>query len=92
MFTIALSSASSCGLSWRFKLPAAGVTDPIVRFDFSGNLQPQRTQSFDLVSSDGAKGTIELIPGPAFNLLEINFKMDAKPGKIASGDFVLLKK
>ncbi len=72
----------------RFKV--AG--DPVVRFDFSGDFKNSRTQVFALETSDGAKGTIELIPGPAFNLLEINFQTDPKPGKIRQGNVLLIKK
>jgi hypothetical protein len=47
---------------------------------------------FNLVTSDGAKGTIELIPGSAFNLLEVNFQTEPKPGKVRQADVVLVKK
>lgn len=76
----------------RFKLPPGSTGDPVLRFDFSGNFQPTRNQVFDLVTSDGTKGTIELIPGPAFNLLEVNFQTEPKPGKIRQADVVLVKK
>jgi hypothetical protein len=76
----------------RFKLPPASAGDPVLRFDFSGDLQPTRNQVFNLVTSDGAKGTVELIPGPAFNLLEVNFQTEPKPGKIRQADVVLVKK
>jgi hypothetical protein len=76
----------------RFKLPPGSTDDPVVRFDFSGDFQATRNQSFNLVTSDGAKGTVELIPGAAFNLLEVNFQIDAKPGKISQADVVLVKK
>lgn len=76
----------------RFTLPAGSPGDPVVRFDFSGDFQNTRNQVFNLVTSDGAKGTIELIPGPAFNLLEVNFQTDPKPGKVRQGNFVLVKK
>jgi hypothetical protein len=76
----------------RFKLPPGSTGDPILRFDFSGTFQPNRRQVFNLVTADGAKGTIELIPGPAFNLLEINFQTEIKPGKIRQADVVLVKK
>ena len=78
--------------SGRFKLAAGSKDDPVVRFDFSGDLQTTANQVFSLVTSDGAKGTIELIPGSAFNLLEVNFQIEAKPGKIGQGNVVLLKK
>lgn len=66
--------------------------DPVIRFDFSGDFQKSRNQVFNLVTSDGAKGTIQLIPGPAFNLLEIDFQTEPKPGKIRQANFVLIKK
>jgi hypothetical protein len=78
--------------SARFKLPAGSKDDPVLRFDFSGDLQPTRNQIFNLVTSDGTKGTMELIPGPAFNLLEVNIQTEPKPGKIRQADVVLVKK
>jgi hypothetical protein len=76
----------------RFKLPPGSTGDPIVRLDFSGKFQPTRNQVFNLVTSDGAKGTLELIPGPAFNLLEVNFQTEPRPGKVRQADVVLVKK
>jgi hypothetical protein len=76
----------------RFKLPAGGKVDPVVRFDFSGDFAATRNQKFSIVSSNGAEGTIELMPGNAFNLLEINFQMSPMPGKINSADLLLVKK
>jgi hypothetical protein len=76
----------------RFKLPPGSTGDPVLRFDFSGEFQPSRRQVFDLVTAEGAKGTIELIPGPAFNLLEVNFQTEPKPGKVRQADVVLVKK
>ncbi len=76
----------------RFKLPSGGTGDPVLRFDLSGDFQPTPRQSFALQTGDGAKGTIELIPGNAFNLLEINFQTDPTPGKVRSADLVLVKK
>jgi len=76
----------------RFKLPPGSTADPVLRFDFAGNFQPTRNQVFNLVTSDGTKGTVELIPGPAFNLLEVNFQTEPKPGKIRQADVVLVKK
>jgi hypothetical protein len=35
---------------------------------------------------------LELIPGPAFNLLEVNFNTGDKPGMIRQGNFLLIKK
>jgi hypothetical protein len=76
----------------RFKLPTGSKDDPVLRFDFSGDFRNTRNQSFTLETSDGAKGTIELIPGPAFNLLEVNFQTEPKPGKIRQANLVLVKK
>jgi hypothetical protein len=76
----------------RFKLPPGSTGDPVLRFDFSGEVQPTRNQKFNLVTNEGAKGTIELIPGPAFNLLEVNFQTEMRQGKIRQADVVLVKK
>lgn len=76
----------------RFKPGAGAPGDPVLRFDFSGEFKNMRTQVFNLETSDGAKGTLQLIPGPAFNLLEVNFQIDAKPGKVRQGNMVLVKK
>jgi hypothetical protein len=76
----------------RFKLPAGGAGDPLVRFDFQGDFTATATQRFALTTSEGTQGTIELIPGPAFNLLEVNFLTDPRPGKIGVGNFILVKK
>jgi hypothetical protein len=76
----------------RFKLPPGSNGDPVLRFDFAGDFQPSRRQVFNLVTAEGAKGTIELIPGSAFNLLEVNFQTEAKPGKVRQADVVLVKK
>jgi hypothetical protein len=76
----------------RFKLPPGSSGDPVLKFDFSGEFKNTRTQVFTLTTSEGANGTIELIPGSAFNLLEVNFQTDPKPGKVRQGNLVLLKK
>jgi len=80
----------------RFKLSASNRADPIVRFDFGGAFQATRNQSFPLVASNGAKGTVELIPGTAFNLIEVSFSIEGqsgdKPGAIRQGNFLLIKK
>ena len=84
----------------RFR-PGEGLSgDRVIRFTFAGEFSDQRTQVFPLVTSDGAKGTVELIPGPAFNLIEINFQItstgsktgDAEPGRVRQGNMVLVKK
>lgn len=77
-------------LNARFKV-ASG--DPVLRFVFTGEFKDTRTQVFSLETNDGSRGTLELIPGPAVNLLEINFQIaDAKPGKIRQGNMLLLRK
>ncbi|HWZ34327.1 MAG TPA: hypothetical protein VNX18_23475 [Bryobacteraceae bacterium] len=76
----------------RYKLPPGSKDDPALRIDFSGEFKNTRNQVFSLQTAEGAKGTLELIPGPAFNLLEINFQTDPKPGKIQQGNAVLIKK
>jgi len=73
-----------------FNAPAS-VT-PQVRLTFEGNLTGSRNQTFELRTSDGLAGTIELIPGPAFNLLEVNFQLGLIPNRIRHGNFILLKK
>jgi hypothetical protein len=82
----------SGALSARYKLPSGSPGDPLVRFEFSGKPGPARTQKFDLETSDGARGTIELIPGPAINLLEINYQIEPRPNKIRQSNVVLLRK
>jgi hypothetical protein len=76
----------------RFKLPPGSTGDPIVKFDFSGDFRAAKIQTFALETSDGAKGTMDLIPGNAFNLLEVNFETEIKPGKVHLGDVLLVKK
>ncbi len=69
-------------LSAKFLAPAR-----IVNFDFQGPvLQQNRTQTFS-VQSGGGTGTIELIPGSAINLLEVNFVTPE-----TTGNFILVKK
>lgn len=79
-------------LTGRFILPPGSPGDPILRFDFKGDFKNERVQTFPLVTSDGATGTIALIPGSAFNLLEIAVQIDAKPGKIRQANVILIKK
>ncbi len=76
----------------RFKLPPGSTGDPTLRFDFKGEFQTTRRQVFNLLTAEGTIGTIELIPGPAFNLLEVNFQTEAKAGKVRQADVVLVKK
>lgn len=78
-------------LAARFKLPP-GASDPNVSFSFAGEFHNTRNQVFELHAGDGSGGRIELIPGPAFNLLEINFLVEAGPGKIRQANAILIKK
>jgi hypothetical protein len=79
-------------LDARFKLAAGSVNDSVVQFTFEGDIAATSTQKFTLTAKDGTSGMIELIPGPAFNLLEVNFQTDAPTNKIRTGNFILLKK
>jgi hypothetical protein len=74
----------------RFKLPP-GTGDPVVRFSFSGDFAATRIQTFALETGDGVKGTIDLIPGGPFNVLEVNFNTEVRAGKIHQGDVLLVK-
>src|SRR6185295_5484333 len=76
----------------RFRPTPGTITNLAVRFEFEGDLGPAATQKFTLMTPDGARGTIELIPGPAFNLLEVNFQTDSEPNRIRNGNFILVKK
>ena len=79
-------------LTARFRLPAGSADNPVVRFDFAGAFGGTRAQRFAITNSSGVTGTLELIPGPAFNLLEVNFNTGDKPGTIRQGNFLLIKK
>lgn len=78
--------------SGRFRLPPGNTADPAVTFTFEGDLTANRNQVFHLRTPDGVTGTIELIPGPAFNLLEVNFQMELRPNRVRAGNFLLIKK
>lgn len=78
--------------SGRFKLPPGSTADPVVAFNFEGDLTPHRNQVFKLRTRDGVTGIIELIPGPAFNLLEVNFQLELRPDRVRAGNFLMLKK
>jgi hypothetical protein len=82
---------ASGSLSARFRLPPGSTDNPVVHFDFSGPFGSARAQRFAVTSASGATGTLELIPGPAFNLLELNFNLNDKPGLIHQGNFLLIK-
>jgi hypothetical protein len=75
----------------RFKLPRGSTDDPVVRFEFSGDFTPDRIQSFKLMTNDGLMGSVDLQPGGPFNVLEVTFNTEIKPGKIHQGDVLLVK-
>jgi len=75
----------------RFKLQAGNTGDPVVRFSFSGDFRNIRIQMFHLLTSDGAQGTVELIPGPGSNLLEVNFQTEST-SPMRRGNMMLVKK
>lgn len=83
---------ASGSLAARFRLPAGSTDNPVVRFDFAGAFANLLVQKFMITTSSGAMGTLELIPGPAFNLLEVNFTTSDQPGMIRQGNFLLIKK
>ncbi len=70
----------------------SGKADPNVRFDFSGPMQAARFQSFPVKTAEGAQGKVELIPGNAFNLLEVNYTLEGAPGKVREADAILVKR
>lgn len=91
-FTVREDNGHATGsFNGRFTLPAGSTGDPLLRFEFSGELKPGQKQAFKLTTNDGAAGTIVLTPGLAFNELEISFDTDIKPGKVHQGDMILLK-
>lgn len=75
----------------RFKVAPGSNVDPMLRFDFSGDFQSTPNQVFNLVTKEGVKGKVEIIPGSAFNLLEVKFKTEPNPGKLDEADVVLVK-
>jgi len=75
----------------RFKLPPGSKDDPVLRFTFAGDFTATRIQTFPLETGDDVKGTIDLIPGGPFNVLEVNFNTEVKPGKIHQGDVLMVK-
>ncbi|MSV36303.1 MAG: hypothetical protein EXQ47_12005 [Bryobacterales bacterium] len=74
----------------RFQVPPGGVVDPSMRFTFEGPFQQSRNQSFPLLTSTGAKGTVELTPTTVFNMLQVAYKIETNPPR--QGDFLVVKK
>jgi len=79
-------------LTARFAATAGSSQTPSVTLTFQGSVQDSKTQTFPLQTSDGSAGTIELIPGSAINLLEVTVQIEAKPGKLSSANFILVKR
>jgi hypothetical protein len=71
---------------------AGNAVDPTLKLEFQGAVQQSRNQTFPLRTSDGTVGSIELLPGSAFNLLEVTIRTDPQAGKITSANFVLVKR
>ncbi len=70
------NAMGACSRNLFCRLEAQG--DPLLRFEFAGEFANSKAQKFELQTSDGTKGTIELIPGAAFNLLEINVQIPTR--------------
>jgi len=79
-------------LTARFAMVAGSRENPTLTLEFQGPVLQAKTQTFPLQTNDGASGTIELIPGSAFNLLEVNIQIEARPNKVGSTNFVLVKR
>lgn len=75
-----------------FKVAANSKIEPAVRFDFEGPFQSSRNQSFPLITSNGAMGTVELIPGNVYNMIQVRFSTEDKPSTVRQADFLLIKK
>ena len=79
------------GLSVRFK-PGPGALSVPLQFGFGGDLRGASIQTFTIETRNGDKGTIELIPGAAPNMLEVNFRARLSDGKTQSGNMILVKR
>ena len=79
-------------LTARFVIPPGRGGDPTLRLTFEGLIVQSRVQSFPLATAEGISGTIELIPGAAINLLEVNLQTAANGNKVTNANFVLLKR
>ncbi|MEO8029188.1 MAG: hypothetical protein ABI823_22095, partial [Bryobacteraceae bacterium] len=84
-------------LTARFKIPSGTQRDPMLRFDFSGPLTGARSQKLTAIGPNGEKGTLELLPGPAANLIEVNWLFPSAGQqrglqKVLQGNVILLRK
>jgi general secretion pathway protein A len=79
------------GLSVRFK-PGPGALSVPFQFGFGGDLRGASIQTFAIETRNGDKGTIELIPGAAPNMLEVNFHARLIDGRTQSGNMILVKR
>jgi len=79
------------GLSVRFK-PGPGALSVPFQFGFGGDLRRASIQTFAIETRNGDKGTIELIPGAAPNMLEVNFHAKLSDGRTQSGNMILVKR
>ncbi len=70
-------------LTAKFIMPLTSLT-----LEFQGPLQPGRTQTFTTTSG----GTVEFIPGSAFNLLEVNYQTSQPTNSVSTANFVLVKR
>jgi hypothetical protein len=75
----------------RFK-PSPSEPSRTLRFQFGGEVRPGRTQSFTLETVDGAKGSVELIPGTSPSLVELNFRTAPESGNGQTGNMILVKR
>ncbi len=74
-------------LTAKYSGPAAEL-----KIQFQGPVQEGRTQTFPVQFPNGENGSVELIPGTAINLLEINFVAPSTTGPINAANLVLVKR
>jgi hypothetical protein len=79
-------------LTARFKLPRGTKGDSDVRLTFGGPFRNAGFQSFPVKTSNGAGGTIELIPGPALYMIEVNFSTNDTVPAVHDANFLLVRK
>ncbi|MEO5923077.1 MAG: hypothetical protein ABIR70_04550 [Bryobacteraceae bacterium] len=70
-------------LTAKFITPLASL-----QFEFQGPVQPGKTQTFPVSTG----GTVEFIPGSAFNLLEVNYQTPQATSSVSTANFVLVKR